>query len=92
MEMMWTENKIIREYVLSSRIAKIAAELLKVKRLRLYHDNILAKETGCGRTPWHCDDDHFPLDTQDVITVVLFSPHQEMGPLYSQKNLMYMIC
>ena len=83
MEMMWTENKIIREYVFSSRIAKIAAELLKVKRLRLYHDNILAKETGCGRTPWHCDDDHFPLDTKDVITVWI--PAQptprEMGPL-----------
>ena len=89
MEMMWTENKIIREYVFSSRIAKIAAELLKVKRLRLYHDNILAKETGCGRTPWHCDDDHFPLDTQDVITVWI--PAQptprEMGPLSFAKPL-----
>ena len=89
MEMMWTENKIIREYVLSSRIAKIAAELLKVKRLRLYHDNILAKETGCGRTPWHCDDDHFPLNTQDVITVWIPVQHtpREMGPLSFAKPL-----
>lgn len=83
MEMMWTQNKIIREYVLSSRIAKIAADLLKVKRVRLYHDNILAKESGCGRTPWHCDDDHFPLDTKDVITVWIpaQTTPKEMGPL-----------
>ncbi|MAH89040.1 MAG: snoK [Pelagibacterales bacterium] len=89
MEMMWTENKIIREYVFSSRISKIAANLLKVKRLRLYHDNILTKESGCGRTPWHCDDDHFPLDTQDVITVWIpaqFTP-REMGPLSFAKPL-----
>ena len=89
MEMIWTENRIIREYVLSTRIAKIAADLLKVKRLRLYHDNILAKESGCGRTPWHCDDDHFPLDTKDVITVWI--PAQaiprEMGPLSFAKPL-----
>ena len=83
MEMMWLENKIIREYVFSDRLVKIAADLLGVKSLRLYHDNILAKEPGCGRTPWHCDDDHFPLDTQDVITVWIpaQSIPKEMGPL-----------
>ncbi len=82
-EMMWLENKIIKEYVLSGRIAKLAADLLRVKCLRLYHDNVLAKEPGCGRTPWHCDDHHFPLDTDKVITVWIpaHSIPREMGPL-----------
>ena len=31
-------------------------------------DPSLVKEPGCGRTPWHCDDHHFPLATQDVVT------------------------
>ena len=89
LEMMWLENTIIRSYVLSPRIAKICADLLGVKRVRLYHDNVLAKEPGCGRTPWHCDDHHFPLATNDVVTAWI--PAQpipsEMGPLAFAKPL-----
>ena len=89
LEMMWLENNSIREFVLSSRIAKICAELLSVKKIRLYHDNALVKESGCGRTPWHYDDHHFPLDTNDVITAWI--PAQaipiEMGPLAFAKPL-----
>jgi hypothetical protein len=83
LEMMWLQNTLIKSYVLSPRIAKISADLLGVKSVRLYHDNALAKEPGCGRTPWHCDDDHFPLATQDVVTAWI--PAQPiptvMGPL-----------
>ena len=68
LEMMWIESPIIRQYVLSPRIAKISADLLSVKSVRLYHDNTLSKEPGCGRTPWHYDDHHFPLETNDVVT------------------------
>jgi ectoine hydroxylase-related dioxygenase (phytanoyl-CoA dioxygenase family) len=89
LEMMWLENTIIRKYVLSSRIAKICADLLDVRSVRLYHDNALAKEPGCGRTPWHCDDHHFPLATNDVVTAWI--PAQpipvEMGPLAFAKPL-----
>ena len=89
LEMMWLKNTLIRKYVLSSRIAKICADLLGVKKVRLYHDNALAKEPGCGRTPWHCDDDHFPLATNDVVTAWI--PAQsipiEMGPLTFAKPL-----
>ena len=83
LEMMWLESSLIREFVLSSRIAKICADLLSVQRIRLYHDNALVKESGCGRTPWHYDEHHFPLETNDVITAWI--PAQaipiEMGPL-----------
>ena len=89
LEMMWLENKVIREFVLSSRIAKICADLLAVKKIRLYHDNALVKESGCGRTPWHYDDHHYPLATNDVITAWI--PAQatpiEMGPLTFAKPL-----
>ena len=89
LEMMWLENMIIRKYVLSSRIAKICANLLNVESVRLYHDNVLAKEPGCGRTPWHYDDHHFPLATDKVVTAWI--PAQpipkEMGPLAFAKPL-----
>ena len=89
LEMMWVENSVIREFVLSPRIAKICADLLSVKKIRLYHDNALVKESGCGRTPWHYDDHHFPLETNDVITAWI--PAQaipiEMGPLMFEKPI-----
>lgn len=83
LDMLWRENALIRAFVLSPRIAGICAALLGVPRLRLYHDNLLSKEPGCGRTPWHHDDHHFPLATHSVVTA--WMPAQPipraMGPL-----------
>ena len=89
LEMMWIESPIIRQYVLSPRIAKISADLLSVKSVRLYHDNALSKEPGCGRTPWHYDDHHFPLETNDVVTAWMPAQPvpQAMGPLSFAKPL-----
>lgn len=83
LEMVWPDNPLLRAYVLSPRLGQISADLLEVPAVRLYHDNVLAKQAGCGRTPWHFDDHHFPLDTHDVVTA--WAPAQpiplEMGPL-----------
>ena len=89
LEMMWIDSPIIRQYVLSPRIARISADLLSVKSVRLYHDNALSKEPGCGRTPWHYDDHHFPLETNDVVTAwIPAQPVPEaMGPLSFAKPL-----
>lgn len=83
LEMMWPDNELIRQLVFSKRLARMAAELLRVDRIRLYHDNALSKQPGCGRTPWHFDGHHFPIATRDVCTVWI--PLQaipiNMGPL-----------
>ncbi|MDC0279061.1 phytanoyl-CoA dioxygenase family protein [bacterium] len=83
LEMMWPENEMIRALVFSKRLARMAAELLGVDKIRLYHDNALSKQPGCGRTPWHYDGHHFPIATRDVCTVWI--PLQaiplNMGPL-----------
>ncbi len=83
LEMVWLDNPLMRAFVLSPRLAKIAANLLDVQRVRLYHDNVLSKEPGCGRTPWHYDEHHFPLATHNVVTAWI--PAQPipraMGPL-----------
>lgn len=89
LEMMWEQNEIIKSFVMSSRLAKLAADLLGVTAIRLYHDNGLSKEPGCGRTPWHYDGHHFPIATDNVCTV--WVPLQEipdaMGPLGFAKSL-----
>ncbi len=83
LEMMWQHNSILRGFALSPRLARIAAELLSVRRVRLYHDNGLVKQPGCGRTPWHYDAHHFPIATANICT--LWAPLQPvpraMGPL-----------
>jgi len=82
-EMAWLEHPVLRWFVLSPRIGRLAAELLGVDAVRLYHDNLLAKQPGCGRTPWHYDHHHFPLATDDIVTAWI--PAQtipvSMGPL-----------
>lgn len=82
-EMVWLTNSTVRAFVLSPRIAKISADLLGVDGVRLYHDNLLSKEPDCGRTPWHYDDHHFPLATNDVVTAWIAAQAipKPMGPL-----------
>ena len=83
LEMIWPDNPLLKAYVMSPRLAKICADLIRADAVRLYHDNVLAKQPGCGRTPWHFDDHHFPLATNDVVTA--WAPAQaiplSMGPL-----------
>jgi hypothetical protein len=82
-EMMWLEDPLVRAAVLSPRIAGISAALLGVTTLRLYHDSALCKEPGAGRTPWHHDAHHFPLDSHDVVStwMPLQPVPSAMGPL-----------
>lgn len=84
MDLMWrTDSEVLRLFALSPRIGRLAADLLQVADVRLYHDNVLSKEPGCGRTPWHFDAHHFPISSRDVVTswIPLQEIPAEMGPL-----------
>ncbi len=84
MDLMWrTDSDVLRLFALSPRIGRLAADLLQVADVRLYHDNVLSKEPGCGRTPWHFDAHHFPIASRDVVTswIPLQEIPAEMGPL-----------
>lgn len=89
LEMMWPGNAVLKQFVFSRRLARLAAELLGVAKVRLYHDNALSKQPGCGRTPWHYDGHHFPIATENVCT--LWLPLQaipnNMGPLAFARGL-----
>lgn len=66
---LWTLDETVRRFVLASRFAEVAARLLHVERVRLYHDQALFKEAGGGITPWHQDQHYWPLDTDRTITM-----------------------
>ena len=80
---LWKQDENIKELVFSKRLAKIAADLMQVDGVRLYHDQALFKEGGGGITPWHADQHYWPLATDKTITAWI--PLQEtplnMGPL-----------
>jgi ectoine hydroxylase-related dioxygenase (phytanoyl-CoA dioxygenase family) len=59
----------VRAFVFARRFAKIAADLMGVPAVRLYHDQALYKEPGGGITPWHQDQYYWPLDTANTITM-----------------------
>lgn len=88
-ELLWLENDIAREFVLSPRLGRLAAELLGVASVRVYHDDFLCKEPGCGRTPWHYDSHHYPIDSPHVGTmwIPLQPTPPDMGPLELAKGM-----
>lgn len=80
---LWREDERIKAFVFSRRIAKIAADLMQVEGVRLYHDQALYKEAGGGITPWHADQYYWPLKTDKTVTawIPLQATPLEMGPL-----------
>lgn len=66
---LWRVDPVIERFVRSPRFARVAAALLGVERVRLYHDQALCKEPGGGRTPWHQDQYYWPIDTDRTITM-----------------------
>jgi ectoine hydroxylase-related dioxygenase (phytanoyl-CoA dioxygenase family) len=66
---LWERDAAVRRFVLARRFGKIAADLMGVDGVRLFHDQALFKEPGGGFTPWHQDQIYWPLDTDHTITM-----------------------
>lgn len=82
LEQMWLHDDLMRTVALSPRLGNLAAQLAGAD-VRLYHDNALSKEPGCGRTPWHHDAEHFPFTPAHAVTawIPVGAIPAEMGPL-----------
>lgn len=80
---LWREDETIKQFVFSKRLAKIAADLMQIDGVRLYHDQALFKEGGGGITPWHADQYYWPLETDKTVTawIPLQATPLAMGPL-----------
>ncbi len=66
---LWRRDAAVAHFTLSRRFARVAAELMGVNGVRLYHDQALYKEPGGGFTPWHQDQTYWPLATTHTITM-----------------------
>jgi ectoine hydroxylase-related dioxygenase (phytanoyl-CoA dioxygenase family) len=66
---LWQVDADAKAFVFAKRMAKIAADLMGVENVRLYHDQALFKEAGGGPTPWHQDQYYWPIDTNNTVTM-----------------------
>ncbi len=75
---LWQVDPVVARFVLAPRFGRVAAELMGVPAVRLYHDQALFKEAGGGRTPWHQDQFYWPFDSPHTIT--MWMPLVDVGP------------
>jgi hypothetical protein len=65
---MWRHDDLMRAVATSARLGNLAADLTGEAAVRISTTTRCQKEPGCGRTPWHHDAEHFPLDTVQAVT------------------------
>ena len=80
---LWETDEPAARFTCARRFARLAAELLGVDAVRLYHDQALFKEPGGGATFWHQDQYYWPLATDKMVTMwmPLVDVPLEMGVL-----------
>lgn len=66
---LWRRDEEVKKFVFARKFAQIAADLLGVEKVRLYHDQALFKEPHGGYTPWHQDQYYWALDTEKTVTM-----------------------
>ncbi|MEX0885147.1 MAG: phytanoyl-CoA dioxygenase family protein [Phycisphaeraceae bacterium] len=80
---LWTKSDEAKRFAFAKRVARIAAELLRAPGVRMWHDQALYKEPGGGFTPWHVDQQYWPMASSKSVTawMPLQAVPMEMGPL-----------
>jgi ectoine hydroxylase-related dioxygenase (phytanoyl-CoA dioxygenase family) len=59
----WDCNPAYRRFIFESGLGALAAELMRSRTARLYHDHMLTKEAGTRQpTPWHQDQPYYNVE------------------------------
>lgn len=79
---LWRVDADVAQFSLSPRLGEVAAQLLGVPRVRIYHDQALFKQPHGGGTPWHQDKHYWPIDAEMLtLWLPLVDLEPEMGEL-----------
>ncbi|HEC11321.1 MAG TPA: phytanoyl-CoA dioxygenase [Acidimicrobiales bacterium] len=74
----WNRIPTYEDFVRHSGAAALAAALLGVDRIRLFHEHVFVKENGTRHgTPWHQDLPYYCVDGRQTVTIYL--PLDPMG-------------
>ncbi len=86
---LWRHSDTVKAFSFSKRLARIASELLGVSGVRIWHDQALYKESSGGITPWHTDQQYWPMASDKCVTawIPLQPVPSDMGPLaFAEKS------
>ena len=82
------DSKGVEKFCLSKRLGKIAADLMKVDAVRIFHEQAIFKHPGDTKSYWHQDQFFWPLDTN--LHIGLWMPlidcNKDMGIMRFVKN------
>lgn len=80
---LWEMDERARAFSFSKRLARIATELMGTRGVRMYHDQSLYKEARGGITPWHVDQQYWPLASPHSVTawIPLHAVPLDQGPM-----------
>ncbi len=80
---LWEKSEMAAELICCRRLARLATDLLGTVGVRMYHDQSLYKEGSGGVTPWHVDQQYWPMAAGNSLTawIPLQPIPLEMGPL-----------
>lgn len=68
----WQEIDEYRRLIFDSGIGGVAAQLMRSREVRLYHDHLLVKEPGTRqRTPWHQDQPYYNVEGNQNVSMWL---------------------
>ena len=69
----WNRISQFQEVIRNSKVAEVAAGLMKSKTVQVFHDHVLVKEPGTSKpTPWHQDSPYYFVEGSQ--TVSFWSP------------------
>ena len=69
----WNRICQFQEVIKNSKVAEVAAGLMKSKTVQVFHDHVLVKEPGTSKpTPWHQDSPYYFVEGSQ--TVSFWSP------------------
>jgi ectoine hydroxylase-related dioxygenase (phytanoyl-CoA dioxygenase family) len=69
----WDRISQFQEVIKNSKVAEVAAGLMKSKTVQVFHDHVLVKEPGTSKpTPWHQDSPYYFVEGSQ--TVSFWSP------------------
>ena len=65
----WQDNPAYRAVLLQSALPRVAAQLMRSREVRLYHDHLLVKEAGTRQpTPWHQDQPYYNVSGRQNVS------------------------
>ena len=82
------DSKGVEKFCLSKRLGKIAADLMRVDAVRIFHEQSIFKSPGDTKSYWHQDQYFWPLDTNLHIGMwmALTDMTKDMGLMRFVKN------